>query len=178
MNLKALLGQSRLSFSEFWAVRDARERAMLALAALAVIFGLAYALLIDPAMTGRERLNKDLPELHRQVAQMQALAKEAASLSGRPASGSAGISAAPLIAISKQNIEAALTRNGLKPQSVMLTGEFAKVQLALVSFAGTLNWLDDMQKTALLSVTDANIVALAQPDMVNATFTLRQQRNE
>ncbi len=60
----------------------------------------------------------------------------------------------------------------------MLTGDFAKVQLASVSFAGTLNWLDDMQKTALLSVVDASIVALAQPDMVNATFTLRQQRNE
>jgi type II secretory pathway component PulM len=47
------------------------------------------------------------------------------------------------------------------------------VQLAAVSFSGTLNWLDDMQRNALLSVTDANIVALAQPDMVNATFTLR-----
>jgi general secretion pathway protein M len=104
--------------------------------------------------------------LRQQVAQMQALSKEAAALSGK--------SAAPLIAMSKENIEAALARNGLKPQSVMLTGDFAKVQLAAVSFAGTLNWLDDMQKTALLSVVDANIVALAQPDMVNATFTLRQ----
>jgi general secretion pathway protein M len=170
MNLTALLNQSRQSFSEFWAVRDARERAMLAVAALVVTFGLAYALLIDPALAGRDRLNKNLPVLRQQVAQMQALSKEAAALSGK--------SAAPLIAMSKENIEAALARNGLKPQSVMLTGDFAKVQLAAVSFAGTLNWLDDMQKTALLSVVDANIVVLAQPDMVNATFTLRQPRNE
>jgi general secretion pathway protein M len=97
------------------------------------------------------------------------LSKEAAALSGK--------SASPLIAMSKENIEAALARNGLKPQSVMLTGDFAKVQLAAVSFAGTLNWLDDMQKTALLSVVDANIVALDKPDMVNATFTLRQPGN-
>lgn len=178
MNLNGLLDQSRQSFSEFWAMRDARERTMLVLAALVVALGLAYALLIDPAQAGRERLNKNLPELRQQVAQMQALAKEAASLSGRSASGSAGASAAPLLAMSKQDIEAALARNGLKPQSVLLTGDFAKVQLATVSFAGTLNWLDEMQKTALLSVVDANIVALAQPDMVNATFTLRQQRNE
>jgi general secretion pathway protein M len=170
MNLTALLNQSRQSFSEFWAERDARERAMLSVAALVVTFGLAYALLIDPALAGRDRLNKNLPVLRQQVAQMQALSKEAAALSGK--------SAAPLIAMSKENIEAALARNGLKPQSVMLTGDFAKVQLAAVSFAGTLNWLDDMQKTALLSVVDANIVALAQPDMVNATFTLRQQRND
>jgi general secretion pathway protein M len=166
MNLTGLLNQSRQSFSEFWAVRDARERAMLAVAALVVTVGLAYALLIDPALSGRDQLNKNLPVLRQQVAQMQALSKEAATLSGK--------SASPLIAMSKENIEAALARNGLKPQSVMLAGDFAKVQLSAVSFAGTLNWLDDMQKTALLSVVDANIVVLAQPDMVNATFTLRQ----
>lgn len=170
MNLTGLLNQSRQSFSEFWAVRDARERAMLAVAALVVTVGLAYALLIDPALSGRDQLNKNLPVLRQQVAQMQALSKEAAALSGK--------SASPLIAMSKENIEAALARNGLKPQSVMLTGDFAKVQLSAVSFAGTLNWLDDMQKTALLSVVDANIVVLAQPDMVNATFTLRQPGNE
>jgi general secretion pathway protein M len=178
MNLSGVLGQSRLSFAEFWAARDARERAMLAAAALVATFGLAYALLIGPALAGRERLNKDLPELRQQVAQMRALAKEAASLSGRSAPGSAETSAAPSTVMSKQNIEAALARNGLKPQNVLLTGDFAKVQLASVSFAGTLNWLDDMQRTALLSVVDANIVALAQPDMVNATFTLSQQRHE
>jgi general secretion pathway protein M len=101
---------------------------------------------------------------------MQALSKEAAAFAGK--------SAAPMAAMSKENIEAALARNGLKPQSVILTGDFAKVQLAAVSFAGTLNWLDDLQKTALLSVVDANIVALPQPDMVNATFTLRQPSHE
>jgi general secretion pathway protein M len=178
MNLTSLWDQSRLSFSEFWAVRDARERAMLAVATLVVTIGLAYTLLIDPALSGRDRLNKNLPMLRQQVAQMQALSREAAALSGKSASALAGKSATPLIAMSKQNIEAALARNGLKPQSVMLTGDFAKVQLAAASFSGTLNWLDDMQKSALLSVVDANIVALAQPDMVNATFTLRLPSHE
>lgn len=178
MNLAGLLNQFRQSFSEFWTVRDARERAMLAVAALVVTLGLTYVLLIDPALAGRDRLNKNLPVLRQQVAQMQALAKEAAALSGKSASALAGKSAAPLITMSKENIEAALARNDLKPQNVMLTGDFAKVQLTAASFAGTLNWLDDMQKTALLSVVDANIVALAQADMVNATFTLRQQRND
>lgn len=170
MNLTGLLNQSRQSFSEFWAVRDARERAMLSMAALVITFGLTYALLIDPALSGRDQLNKNLPVLRQQAAQLQALSKEAAALSVK--------SAAPLIAMSKENIEAALARNGLKPQSVILTGDFAKVQLAATSFADTLHWLDEMQKTALLSVVDANVVALAQPDMVNATFTLRQSSHE
>jgi len=170
MNLAGLLKRSSLSFSEFWAGRDIRERTMLAAAALVVAFGLAYALLIDPAMAGRDRLNNNLPVLHQQVAQMRALSREAAALSGNPAP--------PQLAMSRESIEAALARNGLKPQSVMLTGDSAKVQLAAVSFANTLYWLDEMQKTALLTVTDAEIVALAQPDMVNATITLRQPRNE
>ncbi len=166
MNLTGLLDKSRQSFSEFWAARDARERAMLAVAALAMMFSLFYALLIDPALAGREQLNKNLPVLRQQVAQMQALSKEAAAFSVK--------SASPLIKMSKENIEAALARNNVKPQSVMLTGDYAKVQLAAASFAGTLNWLDEMQKNGLGSVVDANIVALAQPDMVNATLTLRQ----
>ena len=170
MNLAGLLARSRLSFSEFWAVRDARERAMLSAAAAVVMFGLIYALLIAPALTWRERLNKDLPLLRQQVAQLQALSKQAEALSGKPAPAAA--------AISRENIEAALARSGLKPQSVISTGDYAKVQLAAVSFAGTLTWLDDMQKTALLYVVDADIVALAQADMVDATLTLRQARNE
>ena len=170
MNLVGLLNRSKQSFSEFWAVRGARERAMLSVAAMVMALALIYALLIDPALTGRDQLNKNLPELRQQVAQLQALSKEAAALSGK--------FAAPVTAMSKENIEAALARNGLKPQSVMLTGDFAKVQLAAVSFAGTLDWLDEMQKTARLAVVEASIVALAQPDRVDATLTLRQPSHE
>ena len=163
MSLTSLLEQSRQSFSEFWAARDDRERTMLAMAGLVMTLGLTYALLIDPALSGRDQLNKGLPELRLQFAQLQAMSKEAATLSGK--------SVAPLVAMSKENIEASLARNGLKPQNVMVTGDFAKVQLTAASFSDMLNWLEDMQKTALLSVADANIIAQAQPDMVNATFT-------
>jgi general secretion pathway protein M len=178
MNLTSLWDQSRQSFSEFWMARNARERAILAVAALVVAFGLAYVLLIAPAVAGREQLNKNLPQLRQQAAWMQALSKEAAMLSGKAGLAVTGNSAAPLIVISKENIEAALARNGLKAESIMLNGDFVKVLLAASSFSGTLTWLDDMQKTALFSVVDANIVALAQPDLVNATFTLRQPPHE
>jgi general secretion pathway protein M len=170
MNLAGLLNRSSLSFSEFWAARNAREQSMLAVAALVVTFGLAYAVLIDPALGGREQLNRSLPVLRQQVAQMRALSNQAAALSAKPV--------APPMPMSRENIEAALARNGLKAQSVMLSGDFAKVQLGSVSFANTLYWLDDMQKTSRLSATDANIVALDKPDTINATFTLRQPAHE
>lgn len=165
MNLPSLLNQFRQSLSAFWIARDARERMMLAVAALATVLGLFYALLIGPALSGRDQLNKTLPELRQQFAQLQVLSKEAANLSGK--------SAATTTVMSEENIKTALAHKGLKPQSVVLAGDLAKVQLVAVSFAGTLEWLDDMQKTARLSVVDANIVALAQPDTVNATFMLR-----
>jgi general secretion pathway protein M len=170
MNLTGLLNQFSLSFSEFWAARNAREQAMLAVAALVVAFALAYAVLIDPALTGRERLNKSLPVLRQQVAQMRTLSDQAAALSAKPV--------VPPMPMTRDSIESALARNGLKAQSVMLSGDFAKVQLGAVSFANTLYWLDDMQKTSRLSATDANVVVLDKPDTVNATFTLRQPGHE
>lgn len=166
MNPADLLNRYRLTFTEFWSARNARERTMLAVAALAVTFGLAYAVLIGPALSGREQLNKDLPVLRQQVAQMRALSNQAALLASKPA--------VQPVAMSRDSIEAALARNGLKAQNVLLNGDFAKVQLSSVSFANVLYWLDDMQKTSMLSVTDANIVTLTQPDTVNATITLRQ----
>lgn len=170
MMVNGRLNRLQKSFSEFWGGRNAHERAILAAAAAIAASGLIFASLFYPALTGRDKLNKDLPMLRQQVALLQALSKEAASLSGK--------SAPPVTAVSKEYIEAALARKSLKPQNVMLTGDLVKVQLATASFAGTLSWLDEMQRTALLSVTDANIVALAKPDTINATLTLRQQRNE
>lgn len=169
MSVNNLLNQSRQSFSEFWAARDARERAMLAAAAVVAVLGLIYAIMIDPALSGRERLNNSLPVLRQQAAQLQAMSKEAAAISAS--------SAPAMTAMSRESIEAALARKSLKPQSVALTGNHAQVQLAAVSFAATLGWLDDMQKTAGISVVDANIVALAQADTVDVTLTLRQQND-
>jgi general secretion pathway protein M len=108
--------------------------------------------------------------VRQQVAQLQAMSREARALSNK--------SAPSITPISKESLEAALTRKGLKAQTVALTGDIARVQLSAVSFAGLLDWLDDMQKNALVTVVEANIVALAQPDMVNATLPLRQQKNE
>ncbi len=166
MNLADLFNRYSLAFSDFWSSRDAREQTMLTVAALLVAFGLAYAVLIDPALSGRQQLSKDLPVLRQQVAQIRALSNQAAQLSLAP-------SAQP-VPLSGESVEAALARNGLKAQNVLVNGDLAKVQLSAVSFANTLSLLDDMQKNSRLTVTDAEIVTLPQPDMVNATITLRQ----
>jgi len=170
MKQTSLINRSKQSFSEFWTVRDARERIMLTAAAAVIVLALTHTLLIAPPLSGRAQLNKNLPVLRQQVAQLQTLSKEAASLSEKPA---------PTVpAITIEDIEASLARKGLKPQSATLSNSHVQIKLASASFENTLGWLNEMQQTAQLSVVDANIVALSKPDMVDATVTLRQQRNE
>ncbi|WP_019142116.1 type II secretion system protein GspM [Noviherbaspirillum massiliense] len=158
------------SFSTFWSERNRRERNLLLVAMVVVVVGLFYVLLIDPALSGRKDLEKKLPAMRQQSAEIRAMAQEASALSGK--------AAAPVPPITRESLDASLARNGLKAQSVLVTGELAKIQLSSVSFAGLVGWLEEMQKSARLTVLDANIDALAQADTVNATLSLRQQRSE
>lgn len=155
---------------EFWSARDARERNMLSIAALVVGLALVYLLLIDPALEGRQQLSKTLPNLRQQVAQMQALSKEAGELADRDT---------PVVEpVSRASVEAALARNGLKAQNLTVNNEILVAQFSGASFSQLVRWLQDMQKTAMVTVVESNVVAQDQPDTVNATLTLRQQRNE
>ncbi|HVK95287.1 MAG TPA: type II secretion system protein M [Noviherbaspirillum sp.] len=170
MNVASRLSGFKQTVSTFWSERNQREQRMLLVAMAVIVLGLIYVVLLDPALSGRSDLEKRLPALRQQAAQVQALSKEASALSAKT------VTSPP--AITRESIESSLTRQGLKPQSVSLTGELAKVQLNDVSFASTIDWLVEMQRSARLSVIDAKIDAQAQADKVNATFTLRQQRTE
>jgi len=164
------LQRLRQSLLLFLAARDRRERIMLGCGAALLALALVYMLLIDPALAGRAQLRKNLPGLHQQVAELQALASEAAGLSGK--------TAAPVMAISKESIETSLARSGLAAQSVVVTGDFIKVQLAAASFAGIVNWLGETQANSRVAVSDAAITALSEPGSVNATLTLQRRQSE
>lgn len=157
-------------FAGFWAARNPRERNLLAAALVVIVLGLIYALLIDPALGGRKDMEKKLPALREQAAEVQSLSKEAGALASK--------AAAPAPAITRESIESSLNSRGLKPQNVALTGDLAKVQLNGASFSSLIDWLAEMQKSARLSVVDANVEAQAKADTVNVALTLRQQRSE
>jgi len=170
MNFRGLIEQSGQSFSKFWSMRDVRERKVFIAASLLLLLTLIYALLIAPALNGREQLNRSLPLLRQQVAQLQELSKKAAELSGKPLQTVADIS--------RKEIETTLARNNLKSQTLHLNGDYVTLRLASVSFASTLSWLEDMQVSTQLFVVETKIIALAQPDKVDVTMTLRQTKNE
>lgn len=161
--------------SLYWAQRNQRERRLLTAAAALILIAVIYLLLLDPALSGRVRLQKDLPGLRQQAAELQSLTAKAMSLSRQQAER-------PASQLSKEAVETALKSAGLHSQSVVLSGDTAKIQLSAVAFAGLLAWLDDAQKDAHWQVVDANVSAPgganAQPGIVNATITLWQQKRE
>jgi general secretion pathway protein M len=162
----ASMDQLKESLSTFWAERSVRERKQITLAIVVVVFALVYMLFVAPALSGRAQLEKSLPEMRLQAAEMQSLAKEAGTLSAATAT--------PVGPFNKEIVDASLASKGLKAQSVSAAGDVMKVQLADVSFSGLLDWLDEIQKNLRVTVVDANITAQAQTDIVNATLTLRQ----
>lgn len=167
--LRARMDEARQSVSVFWNARNKRERAMLAAGIAVVVLGLFYALLIDPALGGRKELERRLPTLRQQAAEVQALAREAQNMKNavRPA--------APL---TREGMESLLGAKGLKAQNLAVNGEMVKVQFKGASFSSIIAWLADIQRSARVTVVDAVVEAQAQPDMVNANMTLRQPRGE
>jgi general secretion pathway protein M len=155
--------------TSFWNVRNERERSILIFGAAALVLFLLYAIFFAPALNGRTVLNRDLPAMRQQLAEMQSLAKEVGEL--------AGATAPDPEPVSQENIAASLSSHGLKPQSLTVNGELVRLQINPVAYSSLMDWLDEQQKTARLTVMEANFIVLPQSDSVNASLTLRQQRS-
>lgn len=156
----------------FWNERNARERGMLAAAIGVVVLGLAWVLLIDPALSGREQLSRTLPTLRQQAAEVRAITREAGSAAKR--------NAGPVAPVTRENLQASLSRRGLKAEEVSVTNGTARVRFQNASFAGLVDWLSEQHRSARLAVAEAKVERGAEegsPDSVNAAFTLRQERD-
>lgn len=160
----------RQTSASFWQARTAQERQVIRVVAVLLLGMAVYLLAFDPALKGRTQLNKDLPVLRLEAAEMKGLAKQASEFSAK-----AGAVLPPMTAEGISNL---LNQRGMRPQSVTLTGDFAKVVLADVPFAALMSWLAEIQKTSRISVAEANIVGLPAAGSVNANLTLRQQKSE
>ncbi len=161
----------RQAFDEFWGARSERERKQLLLAAAVAVLALIYMLLIEPAWQGGEKLQKNLPTTRQQAAELQAMSLQASALARE--------APPPAPPMTRETLEASLTRAGLQPQNVAMAGtDIANVQFASVSFAGMVAWLDELQKAFRITVSEANVTAAGSIDTVNATLTLRQTKSE
>ena len=150
----------------FWQARTEQERRFLGAGAAVVALGLFYGLLISPAVEGRAKLRKALPELRQQAAELQALALEASALRGQNT-----IAPPPM---TRDSLNSGLAARGLTPKSLTMTGEYAKLQFSGVPFAGVMAWLDAIRNEGRITVQEASFTPQGAAGMVDATLTLRQ----
>jgi general secretion pathway protein M len=166
MSAASSIAQLRERLGVYWLARTDQERRMLSIGAAAAVVALVYSVFIDPALSGRARLQKDLPQLRQQAAQLQAMARDAGELSRQPAQ--------QVTPMTKESLTASLTALGMTPQSASITGEFARIQLTGVSFANLVSWLDAQRRESRISVQEATVTAQTPAGQVDATLSLRQ----
>ena len=160
------IGQFKERLAVYWLARTEQERKYLTVGGAVVLAMLIYMIFIDPALTGRAELRQKLPEMRQQAAELQAMALEASQLASRPA---------PLPApMTREALTASLAARSITPQSLTMTGEFAKVQVSNVSFASLVMWLDAQRRENRIAVQDMTVTAQGAPGQVDASLTLQQ----
>lgn len=173
--MSAAVNQARVALTRqqqavqaFWSERTQQERKLLCVGAVVAGLALVYAVFFAPAWTGRIALQKSLPELRQNAAQLQSLAREAGELARQ-----APVQVAPM---GRDSLDASLKARGLAPQSLSLTGEYARVQLNGVPFASVMLWLDGLRREGRVAVQEAKITAQVQgkAGLVDASLTLHQ----
>lgn len=157
----------RASAAAWWSARTEQEQRLLSIGGAVVALGLLWGVLVDPARSGRARLEQELPQLNQQVAQLQALAGEAAQLAAQPA-----LQPQPL---SKDGVAARLQASGLTPQTLAVTGDYIKVEFKGVPFAGLVSWLDAMRREQRVTVQEGQVTQQGAAGQVDANLTLRQE---
>ena len=168
-NLQAIVQLPRrckAAASLFWDARSGQERQLLVWAGAIVLLALLYLVLIAPALDGRARLRQELPQLRLQAAEMQALSAQAATLAGQAPT--------QVASMSSDSLNSSLAARGLTPQSLAVTGEYAKLRLSGVPFSSLIDWLAAQRRESRIAVQEANIVAQPAAGLVDATLTLHQ----
>jgi len=159
----------RESWQQFWRQREPRERRMLVAAAAVVTIALVYGVLINPAWSGRAKLQREIPLLRQQVAQMEVLSKQSAQLTSAMAEN--------ILPVSREGIEASLVHRSVKIQALAVSDDVVRLQIASMPYSGLMEWLLEVQKTMRITVEEARIAAQPEAGMVSVVLTLKQQRN-
>ena len=170
MSAVSAIAQLREQVTLYWLARTEQERKYLTVGGATVAGALVYMLFIAPPLEGRAKLNAQLPALRVEASKMQALALEAGELSRQPV-----LQVTPM---SRETLTASLNARSITPTSLVMSGEFAKVQLNGVSFAGLYSWLEAQRRENRIEVQEIGVTAGTPAGQVDAALTLHQITGE
>jgi general secretion pathway protein M len=146
------------TLAQFWSARAPRERQFLAAGGIAVALALLYFVLIAPAASGIERLQRLLPQTRERAARLEALLAEAKGLRRLPHATAPGASDA------RAALEKSLDAAGLKAaHSEVLPNGDLHLNFAAVPFGKWTTWLASGERTMGVHTVAARIKAAAVP---------------
>lgn len=166
MNIKARMLEWKKAA---WDGRPARERRILAVGALALGPLASYFMLWQPAHEGVARLEKRLPLMRLQAAQMQRQASEVDVLRQRAQPALLNPTAMKTViessAATYQLRGAIESLEGMEPNGV-------RISFSSVPFAKWLEWMRALQRDQHIRVDTLSVVALQTEGMVKIDATL------
>lgn len=156
-----------------WAALAPRERRMVLGAGIVVVIAIVWLGLFEPAWNGRQALQRELPVLRAQAAQMAGLAAVAQQ-------AQAQASAVPPPETIRADIESSLKAAGFGASIGQFEANDERVSLKLqsVSNAAWLAWLDEASRTTRVRVVDASMARESKPGYVTVRVVLEFPRRE
>jgi general secretion pathway protein M len=153
----------------FWQQRDARERRWLSIGMVSILLALIYLIFINPALSNKAILEKAIPQLRQQVAEMAVMSSQYAKMAVEMSSD--------VPPVTREVVEASLLRRGIKAQTLTSADDIVRLQVTSVAYVNIMEWLLEMQKAARLTVEEAKFTALTEVGQVGVVLTLKQQKS-
>lgn len=170
MSAKSAVAQLKDQLALFWLARTEQERKYLTVGGASVAAALVYMLFMAPAINGTKNLTAQLPQLREDAAKMQALALEAGELARQPAP--------QVTPMTRESLTTSLAARSITPASLVVSGDFVKLQLNGVPFASLYAWLDAQRRESRIVTEELGVTAGAPAGQVDAMITLRQNTGE
>ncbi len=157
--MKALID----AWQQRWETWTRRERRMVVAMLGAVGLALVYLLLLDPALSGRAKLQRDLPKLRADAAEMSGIAAGAARLPKPVAGGT-------LQAV----LEASLQVAGLKAEVNARDGGAVVVKCDKLPYNAVAAWAFKAAREAGAQIESATVGTAGEGGRVNAEFVFKR----
>lgn len=155
----------------FWNERAPREKTVLVLLGAIIVLAIVYLTLVEPAVTGIQRLERGLPQTRSQAAQLDALLGEVKALKARPQVATVSPTEA------RGAIDKSLAAAGMKAARIVpLSDGDLQITIANVPYAAWSVWLASLERELGARAISVNANGNGTPGNVDVELALRLAR--